>query len=302
MTLIEIRAKSRKLLGGISSTAYSDDDMITSINDYQREATNLAIMATDKWVVNGDIATANIIAGQQEYVLTTTVPLQTLSRIEVNLTGATNGFTPVNIVDAQTYQGVISNSVLTGGLFPSVYFLDNSIFFVDVPDTSVVGGLKIFYSPSAIDFSNGEISAVTINTAGLNYEVDDVLTVGGAGTGATVTVSSVDAGGGITAVDITSYGAGYSIATAVAVSGGSGSGAKLNITAIETNESKLLEEAQMHMVYGACLDYAISFELVNKINIFEKKLAESREKIKKMYSNRLKASQPKITIKQIFAE
>lgn len=224
MTLIEIRAKIRKLLGGISSTAYSDADILTAVNDYYLRGINLAIGASDKWEVNGEVATTNIVSGQREYVLTTETPLQALSRIEVNLTGATNGYSPVDIVDVQTYEGIISNSNISSGIYPKVYLLDNSIFFIDTPSTSVASGLKIYYDKSAIELTNGGITTVSINDGGTGYTVNDTLTVVSSGaSGGIVTVTQVS-GGVVTEVEVSSYGAGYIVANANTTTGGTGAG------------------------------------------------------------------------------
>ena len=76
-----------------------------------------------------------------------------------------------------------------------------------------------------------EITAVTISTAGSNYQTGDVLTLsGGIGTSATVRVTGVSSGGVVTSVEIVSSGEYITPpANPVTSSGGSGTGAEFNI-------------------------------------------------------------------------
>ncbi|HUI83254.1 MAG TPA: putative baseplate assembly protein [Candidatus Binatia bacterium] len=71
----------------------------------------------------------------------------------------------------------------------------------------------------------------TVDAPGSGYAAGDVLTIvesGSSGT-ATVTVVSVAAGGAVSAVSLAANGTGYTTATGVATTGGSGSGCTLNI-------------------------------------------------------------------------
>jgi uncharacterized phage protein gp47/JayE len=76
------------------------------------------------------------------------------------------------------------------------------------------------------------------DAAGSGYHVGDVLTVAG-GTSGTVTVSSINGTGGITGIQpqVTTAGAGYALATGVAVTGGYGTSATINVTAVQPTVS-----------------------------------------------------------------
>jgi hypothetical protein len=69
-------------------------------------------------------------------------------------------------------------------------------------------------------------------TAGTGFVVGDILTAGGAGTGATLKVTAIGAAGVISTLQTLTQGTGYAVATGVALTGGTGTGAELNITAI----------------------------------------------------------------------
>jgi len=81
---------------------------------------------------------------------------------------------------------------------------------------------------------SGSINLLTVNTAGINYLVGDVITVsGGGGTGATYTVTGflTGPGGVITLTQITP-GSGYTTGTNLATTGGTGTGLTVNITSV----------------------------------------------------------------------
>jgi uncharacterized phage protein gp47/JayE len=82
--------------------------------------------------------------------------------------------------------------------------------------------------------ATGLFTVVPGVSSGIGYTVNDVLTVAG-GTSGTVTVTSVDGGGGITGIapKVSAPGNGYAVATGAAVSGGTGSGGHVNITAVQ---------------------------------------------------------------------
>lgn len=78
-----------------------------------------------------------------------------------------------------------------------------------------------------------QITAVS-TTGGTGYTVGDVLTVNAGGMNATYSVVTVS-GGVVTKVLCTNPGSGYSVASGVAVTGGTGAGFLIDITAIASN-------------------------------------------------------------------
>ena len=69
--------------------------------------------------------------------------------------------------------------------------------------------------------------------AGSGYTVNDVLTLVGGTTGATVTVATIDGGGGVLTITLTTKGYGHSTGI-VATSGGTGTNCTINIASLET--------------------------------------------------------------------
>lgn len=95
--------------------------------------------------------------------------------------------------------------------------------------------------------TTGAISTIssTPTAGGLGYAALDVLTVTG-GT-ATVRVDSVDGSGAVTALTLLAPGtAGYSVATGIATTGGTGSGCTISVTAITSTVDQTMVE---HMRY-----------------------------------------------------
>jgi len=73
----------------------------------------------------------------------------------------------------------------------------------------------------------------TVNfTGGVNYIVTDVLTIVSGNNNCTITVTAVNGGGLPTSFDITTGGTGYSVASGLSVSGGSGTGGTVDISQV----------------------------------------------------------------------
>ena len=151
MTLTTIRDKVRRLLGGISSTEYSDANINISINNCYHSFITKAIINNGQWEVSGDVATANIVADQKEYVLPT--DLIALKRIEINFTGGTNTWSVANIIDMRNKPGAISNDT-ADGTSPKIRIFDDSLFLEDNPASNSTNGLKVYYSKESTELSS----------------------------------------------------------------------------------------------------------------------------------------------------
>lgn len=92
---------------------------------------------------------------------------------------------------------------------------------------------------------HGGIKTVSITNGGTGYTLNDVLTIT-AGTGGTVTASSVTAGV-VDGITITTAGTGYATGSGQATTGGTGTGCTINITAIY-NFRKLFSETNTSVV------------------------------------------------------
>ena len=68
MTLAILRTETRRLLGGINSTDYSDADILLSLNRHIHDAEINAILSSGQWEVQGEISYTNLVVGRVEYV------------------------------------------------------------------------------------------------------------------------------------------------------------------------------------------------------------------------------------------
>lgn len=156
MTLTNLRAKVRYLLGDLSSTNYSDTNLDRALNDYYMRGIAKAIVSSGQWEVKGTIATANIVDGQREYSLPST--LIALKMIEANLTGDDNVWRKLKIVDLRSL-GAITNLQDDPGdnteAEDVVRIYDNSLYFLRPPKNNVTGGLKIYYHKEETEMSTG---------------------------------------------------------------------------------------------------------------------------------------------------
>ena len=178
MTLTELISTTRFYLGNITSTEYSDANITAALNRYYQKAISKAIQVNGQWEVNGEVATTDIVAGQQEYILSTTVPLLSLKRVEINLSGDTNNWSLPELIDMRSYPTALSNdSLLNASREYQVRIFDNSLFFINIPVTNVTGGLKIYYQTEAVALSTGtdkpnlveEVQTYLVNGACYDY-------------------------------------------------------------------------------------------------------------------------------------
>jgi hypothetical protein len=92
-------------------------------------------------------------------------------------------------------------------------------------------GLTIDVSSVGTGANAGKITGVSINDAGTNYLVNDVVAI--TGTTATVTVTTINATtGAVTGLTITNQGTAYVAGQNTSTFGGNGAGLKINITGV----------------------------------------------------------------------
>lgn len=90
------------------------------------------------------------------------------------------------------------------------------------------------------------ITAVAITAGGSSYAVGDILTIvqtivaSRPGIGGTITVTSVDGGGAVTGINLTTPGSNYGLGSGLATTGGLGTGATIQITGIAQAEMRLV--------------------------------------------------------------
>lgn len=152
MTLTQIRSYAR-FLTNTNSTTFTDADTLVSANVWYDILTADIVSSMDDWDLGGEIATADMVANQQEYVFPTDI--FKIKRIEVSYDG-TNWHVArrfdVNEMNEPTDTTTISNNFSKNNPFVDTY--DNSIFLYPIPDSNVTGGIKIFYEPLPTQLAN----------------------------------------------------------------------------------------------------------------------------------------------------
>ena len=155
MNLTNLRAKTRFLLGDLSTTNYSDTNLDRALNDYYMRAIAKAIENNGQWEVRGTVATHNITDGQREYPLPAT--LIALKGIEANLTGNDDDWRKLKVVDLRTLGSITNwqddpNDDTESET--SIRIFDKSLYFIRPPKNDVTGGLKIYYNKEETELSS----------------------------------------------------------------------------------------------------------------------------------------------------
>ena len=150
MTLTNIRARIRFLLGAISSSSYSDTNIDLAINDYYHKAIGIAFRTCGEWEVQGEISTTNLVAAQQEYILPTNII--SLYKVEANFTGSTGDWINLPVANMTSLDSPLSNDTTNmASTFCRVF--DDSLFLQYPVKTNVTAGLKVHFVEDVTDLS-----------------------------------------------------------------------------------------------------------------------------------------------------
>jgi len=150
MTLTNIRARIRFLLGDISSSSYSDTNIDLAINDYYHKAIGIAFRTCGEWQVQGEISTTNLVATQQEYILPTNII--SLYKVEANFTGDSGDWVNLPVANMASLDTPLSNDTDNmASTFCRVF--DESLFLQYPVKTSVTSGLKVSFVEDVTDLS-----------------------------------------------------------------------------------------------------------------------------------------------------
>lgn len=150
MKLTALRSKARYLLGELTSTQYSDDNLDRALNDYYQKSIAIAMSEMGDWEVNGEVATANLVASQSEYILPTDILF--IKRIEVDYADGTRTWNLLNVMDMTQYHRALSNNTVDGES-QWVRLFDNSLFLLNPPEDAITNGLKVYYTTEPTELS-----------------------------------------------------------------------------------------------------------------------------------------------------
>lgn len=127
----------------------------------------------------------------------------------------------------------ISWAATTQGSKSTIFedFIEAGLPNIEYNETTKSSG---YYFARFLALGYGYLVSVSVNTAGTGYHVGDTVTITGDQSTATLTVDSVDGGGGITGISITDPGLdGFAQNNDYGVSGGHGTNAVLNVDSAE---------------------------------------------------------------------
>ena len=137
-----------------NTTSYPSVDVKRSINKWYQELFADVLLSMDEWDVGGEIATASLVANQQEY--TWPSDLLRIKRMEVTYDGTT--WTRVYPFDIQETSESIATQANINTAFvasaPRYDAHDNSIFLFPVPTATSTNGLKIWYEKEITELSS----------------------------------------------------------------------------------------------------------------------------------------------------
>ena len=150
MTVTNLMAKVRYLLGEITTTEYTDVNIKLALNDYYHKAIGIAFQSCGEWEVSGESSTANLVATQQEYVLPSDII--SLYKVEANFTGNTGDWVNLPVANMTSLDSPLSNDTTnTSSTFCRVF--DNSLFMQYPVKTSVTNGLKVYFVEDVTELS-----------------------------------------------------------------------------------------------------------------------------------------------------
>lgn len=142
-----------RFLTNTDTTTYSNADLDASINTYYHLFVNEILEAMDGWDFQGEIATTNLVANQQEYVFPTDI--LKIKRVEITYDG-TNWYNAqpfdINMRGTATDTTSIASDFDKSSPFFDAF--ENSLFLYPIPDAARTAALKIWYEDEVAELSN----------------------------------------------------------------------------------------------------------------------------------------------------
>ena len=127
-----------------STSTLTDAELDASLNTYMDIFTIDILESMDEWDFQAEIATTDLVAGQQEYVFPTDI--LKIKRVEVTFDGTTWQLAnpmDINEVGKPTdTTSIAQNFSITN---PFYDLMDDSVMMYPIPSVAVTGGIKIWY-------------------------------------------------------------------------------------------------------------------------------------------------------------
>lgn len=143
MTLTDLRADAlRNVSLQITTSDFPTADIDACLNKWYRMTVGWIIGSVGIWEYQGEKSTTNLVNGQSEYVLPTT--MISLNRVSIKYPNATNYVVARRLDDKETSSAFENGAISQGSEASPVYReFDNSIFIYPVPSGNVTSGIAI---------------------------------------------------------------------------------------------------------------------------------------------------------------
>jgi len=147
--LSDLRSDARYFVFGDSTkTAYGDTDLDRNINRWYESILSEIFAVNGEWQVNGDIATCDLVADQNEYPLPTDI--LKLNKVYIKPTSTDDYLEATQRDLSEVHEDNSTYNPTT----PEFDLLDNSIFvFLSDSIVDVTDGLKIVYQKDLTELS-----------------------------------------------------------------------------------------------------------------------------------------------------
>lgn len=142
-----------RFLTNTNTTTYTNADLDASLNSYYDIMVGEILDSMDEWDFQGEYATTDLVASQQEYSLPTDI--LKIKRVEITYDGTTwYEALPEDLNEKQYDSGSVSRiNDNYDQSEPKYDLMDNSLFLKPVPTTAVTAGLKIWYEKNVTHLS-----------------------------------------------------------------------------------------------------------------------------------------------------
>lgn len=193
MNLADVKKRVRATFGDESSVQVTDENIVTWVNDGQREVVSMNPELLEA------IVAANTVAGQQDYVIPADVRKIRSISYKSDISVAFIDLTALSLQEFDKNMGAWDGSAY--GQRDPLYYCTfaNRIKLFPIPNTSIVGGLKLYYyrmptdvtiDADVIDLPLNYHSAIVQYCLQQAYELDeDWNSVGNKGQQFTASVS-----------------------------------------------------------------------------------------------------------------
>ena len=174
MTLTQLYADTRRNVSlQLTSTDFSDAEILVALNKWYRLVTGWAINASGIWEYSGEISKTDLVQNQSEYPFASTVVA--INRVAIKYPNSTNYVYAERIDDLETKDAFENGSISRGSEAAPVFReFGNSIFIYPKPSANVTSGLSIETIEDITELTSGS------DVPNLNPLVHQILSIGAA--------------------------------------------------------------------------------------------------------------------------